>query len=210
MTDTVIPPVESIVRISIAASNAHYGALVDRCAVDASGTLYLLSCVAPGAIIKGISGHLARGASSPMMTIESTTFLGPLKTEFNYSLHKRVKAPEQREFMHLFKYGGGYSRSLQRLEYGNVHAVFLANQPGLLLNLSPRAIEQALRNPIVCTTPFLSEWVPYIAGRLRESKVLNDLYGFQCRAAILRPGSTKTIDEIVLEGGRAGILQIPA
>jgi len=209
----MIPPVERLVRISVSSESAAYGAWVDRCVVNGSGMVALLSVCGPSAIVKGIGALLSRGGPAARLTISSDTpFLnhGKIVTTWDYELNKHVQGPEERTFDVLARHPEGYIRYLCKMDYGHAQAIFVAKQPGLLLNTSDQSIAAVLRDPAVCTTPFLPEWVPYIAEQLRIHKVLNDLYGFQCRAAIIRPGCTKEVDAIVLKGGQDGHIKIPA
>lgn len=206
------PPIENLVRISVSTEASAYAAWVDRCVVNASAELLLLSIAAPATIVKGIRASIAKGGPHVRLTIDTSARFtdGRTAKTWDYNVRDYAEQPVERSYDLLNKHPEGYIGSIHRLAYGHAHAVFVAKQPGLLLNLGDRAIATALKNPAVCTTPFLPEWVPFLAERLRDTKLLKDLWGFQCRAAILRPGCTKQVDEIVLAGGRAGRITIPA
>jgi hypothetical protein len=208
----VVPTIEIMARVDISGNDIRYGVWCDRCATDGSNTIMLLSVAGPTRIIQGVSATISRGGPAAEIRIDNQEFTGPLKRGWTWERggQKEFWTPDKTTKSLLRRHPDGYTRLIHRIAYGHAHCIFVARQPGLLLNTSDRAIEQSLRDPNICTTPFLPEWVPYIAGELRERKLLNDLYGFQCKAAIIRPGSTADIDAIVLEGGQGGKIAIPA
>lgn len=206
----MISPIERLIRIGVTSESSIYSAYCDRLALNGSGFIQLVSIAAPTRIIQGFGASLAKGGPAANFSIDNTEFEGPEYERYEWETKGYVTARETRSYATLYRHPEGYTRYAVRIRYGWAHAVFVAKQPGLLLNSGDRAIGQALKDPAVCTTPFLPEWVPYIAGQLREQKLLNDLWCFQCRTAILKPGSSHEIDQIVLKGGQDGKITIPA
>ncbi len=114
---------------------------------------------------------------------------------------ERVGTPKQ-----LIRAPDGYVQYAHNLDYGHVHALFVAKTPGLL----PAATEAHLWAELSgtrYTTPLLRGWLPYLLAELRRQDALTDLYSHRCAPAILT-ATPKQLDDIVEQGIRSGKITV--
>lgn len=167
----------------------------DRIAVHGQ-TLCLLSVVAPPMTIKAIRAILNGGARATISAAGG-----------------KVRQPGASEWIpyrqpgSLFACNEGYTGYVHRLDYGLDHAMFITRQPGFMVVSSEPALWQEL-NDNRFTTPILREWVPYVAGKLKEQDLLVECESFNCSCGFLACTS-KELDEIVSDGIKSGEIKIP-
>jgi hypothetical protein len=100
----------------------------------------------------------------------------------------------------------GYDTHKVRLGFNTWHLLAVSKLPGFMPVMSETALNRELRSPLF-TTPYLREWVPYIAERLTEAEMLRILPGFNTTCAFLKAGSPE-LDEVVSVGVQEGHLTI--
>ena len=109
----------------------------------------------------------------------------------------------------LTRQPAGYDVWIVRLGYDIWHLLALSREPGFMPCLTEPALNKALRTPQF-TTPFLRDWLPWMADELAEglNPRLRMLDGFRTEAALLT-ATTQDLDELVSRGLSKGAIAIP-
>ena len=114
----------------------------------------------------------------------------------------------------------GYNVFKHRLGFGQDHRLFVSRTPGFMLVASDEAIWQELKGDQF-TTPLLREWLPYVAGELREKGLLSEcqVHPYEPLAeegpqaplltSCVISAAGKDVDDIVLDGLRKRLISIP-
>ncbi len=100
----------------------------------------------------------------------------------------------------------GYEAKTSVIGRHAVHLVATARVDGLLADTSAEALWAEL-NGEGYTTPILKWWMPWLRGRLIESRLLTEAGGYSTNAGILS-ATTEQLDELVSEGVRTGRLEL--
>lgn len=103
----------------------------------------------------------------------------------------------------------GYSLWVHKLDYGKIHATVISKDKSLIMYVSPESVWTRLMDSEFYETPLLSSWMPYITEELVKKQYLRECRCFRANAAILDIKKREQLDEIVIDGLKAGLIRIP-
>lgn len=166
--------------------------------------IMLLSVAGPETSIKATRAHLSGDHNF------FAHFDGPFRVE-RYT-HDGFKGKKKYLGADLVRSPHGYRHFTQRLGYNTYHMVSVAMDEGFIPVLNETALELALQMPRY-TTPFIREWVPWMAKKLcagdrHSGATLEVCDGCQTFSGMLYL-HTDGFDELVSSGLRNRHLTIP-
>ncbi len=168
----------------------------NKLAVGNRSELFLVSLVAESQRVKQIRAILCGGAKASVKAAG-----GKIKRASD------TNDWAARNPGNLYPTPEGYTLLTHKLDYGQVHALFLSRAPGFMRVVSTESLWQVLNDPRF-TTPILRVWMPYIESCLRHQDILEEAHTFNCTAGILSL-TTAQLDDIVSRGLKTGEITIP-
>jgi hypothetical protein len=103
----------------------------------------------------------------------------------------------------------GYNLWVHKLDYGKIHATVVSKEKDLIMYVSPESVWNRLMDSESYETPLIREWMPFVTGKLVELKHLRECRCFRANAAVLDIKKRENLDDIVLDGLKAGLIRIP-
>jgi hypothetical protein len=173
------------------------GIRYDRIAVDSANRVQLIGAVAEANKLRAMRALISMSKS------------GGLRIE---GAKGRVKKASDNDYYlrspgWMVPAGTGYTTSMNKLEYGLLHVMFISKEPGFMLVADQESLWRELRDTRF-TTPIMREWMPYVERKLREMHQLEELRCFRCNCALLKC-QTKHLDMIVTKGIQDGEIAVP-
>jgi hypothetical protein len=170
-------------------------ATYDKLAIGPKKELLYVSLVAEANFVKAIRAILGGGAKAHISASGGKVKVPNSPHSVAADPHKLVKAEE------------GYECFTHKLEYGLIHACFVARTDGFMLNVSDEALKAQLSDTRF-TTPFLPEWITYIREQMTKGGILQLCPSFNCECAIITSTEAQ-FDFVVSNGLKTGKLIIP-
>jgi len=163
----------------------------------------------------GVAFHVDRAENAnPLMVASvcgtSTTikaFRAALCTRGAMCLSTEFDTKDFARFVKIDRSPHGYRFYAARIISQYWHAIAIAKDRRLILNLTEESLVEALHSPRL-STPFTRSWVPWIGGELIRLKLLAPIRSLQVNRPALLLAETSHFDEIVSRGLREGHLTI--
>lgn len=102
----------------------------------------------------------------------------------------------------------GYEMYLNKLEYGQCHAVIITRDEDFIRYLSPDSLWERL-NSDRFSTPLLKSWMTYLSTQLANKRYLRECRCHRCNCAVLAIPGEYQLDELISEGLKSGEITIP-
>lgn len=94
---------------------------------------------------------------------------------------------------------------VHKMDYGQVHAVFITRDPSFLVHMTPESVWEQLRSKRF-TTPLLEQWLPWITRKLIEHRGLQACRCFRMQSGHLHIRDNGQLEDLVSEGLASGDL----
>lgn len=173
-------------RVTVGSSKSEqtaYTLAIDRLACHENGLIYMLGVIGPAGTVKSLRATLNAKVQSDY-AVDNVRITTGRKSGWSRRFHTEEKQKFEMQVHHL--------------GYGQVHALFMAIDPGFMRVISDEAIFQTLKQPTY-TTPLLRSWVPQIASDLDQMGLITRLYCFRCQCAVVT-AKDEDLDKVVSEG----------
>ena len=194
-------PLESLGTLTF----EHSDNIVPDCGCDrlvyANGILLAASFVTTPTQMKAIRAILH--ARKGKVTIRSSGLSAQYSSKSGNEMYRRFEDPI------LGADDKRYSLWVHKLDYGKIHATVVSKDKSLIMYVSPESVWNRLMDSEFYETPLVRSWMPYVTSKLVEKQYLRECRCYRANAAVLDIKKRDQLDEIVVDGLKAGLIQIP-